>query len=118
MISDKMIEAAIKFEVYPEEDDYGIPYLTKKEGGEVVKSAINAAWTRFDPEEKETWPKSSKSPSGMYWIVIQNGAEFNKTPISKDFFDTEGRLMWVEGYDTITAYADPADLMPTWKDET
>lgn len=112
MISDKMLEAGHTALAGDPQTDSEATFRN------VLQAAINAAWTRFDPEEKETWPKSSKSPSGMYWIVIQNGAEFNKTPISKDFFDTEGRLMWVEGYDTITAYADPADLMPTWKDET
>jgi len=76
---------------------------------EYAQAVINAAWTTFDPEDKETWPKSEYAPSGVLWlrIFIPNSI---KIAISQATWGGSP-----SGWRLTAAYADPADLMPTRK---
>ena len=99
MISDKMLEAGHTALAGDPQTDSEATFRN------VLQAAINAAWTRFDPEDKETWPKNDLIP---YSVIHGYGPNC--------FYWTDGGLN--EVWDTVTAYANPRDLMPTWKDET
>ncbi len=70
----------------------------------IVQAAIDEAWTRFDPEDKETWPKSTYAPSHKMWACVNSNGD-----IENCVFTNPRNFDW--GEVGITKYADPADLM-------
>ena len=94
---------------------------------EIVQAAINAAWTTFDPKDKETWSTSDLAPSGNawlcltpyersgehvctgYWNTVKDGGIFIHRDIQDGYFSGPSDVGWLED---VTAYADPADLTP------
>jgi len=66
---------------------------------QVAQAVINAAWTRFDPEDESTWPEKY----GEYSVILRGEHDMDSWNGSWCF--------WKDGA-IPTHYADPATLTP------
>lgn len=63
--------------------------------GEIVQAVVNAAWNKFDPEDKSTWPDGERY---HYICLHRNGRVI-------------GKAWQIDKWDFITHWADPNDLL-------
>ena len=79
----------------------------------VLQAAINAAWTEFNPDNPDTWPKSEYAPSGMPWLCKNVSGELKSLLWD---FEHIGGAFYDPIYDVflydIVIVCDPADLLP------
>ena len=99
-VSDKMVNAVKSvFHLY-------IPDRYKESlARQSIRVALDAAWTTFDPNNPDTWPKSDVAPSGWNWLL------FRPDHIGKfELGVWKGRetIVWKH----CVRYCDPADIMP------
>ncbi len=99
-VSDKMIEASQR----------SAGSATAFHADQVLQAGVNAAWTRFDPEDESTWPNSSLAPSGMPWLVENHEQGDTYPEIGCDEWLVKEKD-WLMCFNSIH-YADPATLMP------
>lgn len=100
MVSDKMAKAGL--------DSWAQFGKHQRDHKRVAQDIVGAAWHTFDAEDSDTWPKSDYAPSENQWLVT-----FGDGDVYMISFDCNEHY-WNK---FVTAYADPADLMPQREDE-
>jgi len=106
MVSDKM-ENAFNADLHSQQED-------NRNVNTSIQAAIDAAWTKFDPEDLETWPSNPYTPGGHEWL----GIDVKGDPYGVMFDDDGSYAHFMELREctpvTVVCYADPADLMPSF----
>ncbi len=112
MVNDNMVETALSNTegvVY----NCGHPNITDVK--EYAQAVVNAAWTKFDPDDESTWPECGKgrncrlTPNGDAWMVL--GVDV-RSPFLQMAWNGPDNWRSLD----ITHYADPQNLM--FKEET
>lgn len=82
----------------------------------IAQDVINAAWTKFDPDNNSTWPKTI----GPWWVVTSDKDEedgaFKAYFLDKKFHHTVGTRKGTRNryHDrNVICYADPQNLITT-----
>lgn len=102
-VSPEMAKAALYYKSQMKKEGY---FGKSPEQG--AQEVVNAAWTRFDPEDKSTWPKTKMAPSGQRWAIKVK--VMDELLISSWSDRLRGFIEVANPF--VTHYADPATLSP------
>ena len=75
--------------------------------GESQRIGTDGFWRRIAAKKKSTWPPTPLAPSGRYWSILSKRGNIQSFSFNGEVKDS---IVWSRA----VAYADPADLAPSW----